>query len=210
MRAGGACLLACVLLLLPAAMFTCMAAASLLLSFTVLTLVVRHGFQPHTLPRSSGPPGPLAALCRHMVRCPTAGAALVGQMPMHVPGLGLERTDGGVVKGLNHGLITLGGHVAEDAGNCGTAGDGACGGAAAGGARAERAAGPLRARAGLPGRLCLLRPALAVSARSTTHVPSATWGDAICVTACRTHIVRRVDASVLQIPCLQPSAGPSC
>lgn len=66
--AGGVCLIACAMLLLPAALFTAMAAVALLLSFTILSLLVRHGFQPHAAPRSSGPPGTFAGFCRHMVR----------------------------------------------------------------------------------------------------------------------------------------------
>ena len=89
--AGGACLIACAVLLMPAAILTAMAAVALLLSFTLLTLLVRHGFQPHTAPRSGSPPGTFAAFCRQMVHPDDLCKLCFWMMHMHTVRPGLDR-----------------------------------------------------------------------------------------------------------------------
>lgn len=55
------------LLLLPSALLAAGAALLLLLNFTLVSLLVQHGLQPHTQPRSAAQPGTFASLCRQIV-----------------------------------------------------------------------------------------------------------------------------------------------
>ena len=78
-RAGGGCLVALALLLLPAALFALWAACSLLCTFTFMGLIIQHGLQPHTVPRRAGRPTVVASFCRQMVSLPRAHSSSIVQ-----------------------------------------------------------------------------------------------------------------------------------
>ncbi len=82
MHAGSACLLAFALLLLPSALLAAAAAALLLLNFTLASLLVQHGLQPHTQPRGGAQPGAFASLCRQIVSHPFCGACPHAEPPL--------------------------------------------------------------------------------------------------------------------------------